>query len=103
MYQKINNPDGSENQSVIKRNADGALIPPDRGNADYQAYLTWLSEGNAPDAAPTPSANDRIREEITILEASVTARRVREAVLGIDNGWLKNLNDQIAALRTKLI
>lgn len=42
------------------------------------------------------------KQQIAALETTVTARRLREAVLGIDNGWLKNMNDQIAALRAQL-
>lgn len=51
---------------------------------------------------PAPSASDVIKRQITALESTATPRRVREAVLGIDNGWLKSLNDQIAALRAQL-
>ena len=43
------NSDGS-----IFRVTDGALIPTNQNNADYQAYQAWVAEGNTPDPAPTP-------------------------------------------------
>ena len=33
----------------IIRQADGACIGIDPGNADYQAYLEWREDGNTPD------------------------------------------------------
>ena len=32
----------------IMRILDGACIPFDPANTDYQAYLKWVSEGNTP-------------------------------------------------------
>lgn len=48
------------------------------------------------------SENALIVQQIADLETTVTDRRIREAVLGIDGGWLKGLDDQISALRSRL-
>lgn len=48
------------------------------------------------------ASGQNVLSQIAKLEATVTQRRQREAILGIDNGWLADVNAQIVALRAKL-
>ena len=43
-----------------------------------------------------------VQDQIAALEASITPRRIREAILGTDGGWLANQEALIAAERSKL-
>lgn len=51
---------------------------------------------------PPPITPDPVRVQIMALEIAVTPRRVREAVLGEDSGWLAAQDAKIAALRAQL-
>ena len=48
MYKQATLQQGQECANGIKRTTDGAFIPFDPANTDYQKYLKWLAEGNEP-------------------------------------------------------
>jgi hypothetical protein len=60
--------------NYIIRDLDGAFIPIDANNRDYQDYLAWISEGNTPTpyTPPPPTTNDVVQE------------RARRLALGFD-------------------
>jgi len=54
MYKEIKNPI-TNTVCVVQRIEDGACIPFDPDNKDYQQYLVWLEEGNTPEPAEEAS------------------------------------------------
>jgi len=54
MYQLVKNRELQQNVAIT-RLLDGASIPFDPANTDYQAYLAWCAEGNEPLAADAPA------------------------------------------------
>lgn len=68
--------------------------------SNYQYIIDQVLASQTP--IPEIDHNTIIKEQIAALESTMTERRIREAVLGIDNGWLANLNAQISVLRSQL-
>lgn len=52
--------------------------------------------------AYSQSPNEVLINSICKLEETITQRRLREALLGKDNGWLANVEAEIDALRKQL-
>jgi len=51
---ELQSDNGTQCTAIIR--ADGWTIPADPANADYQAYLKWIAEGNTPEPADTQGA-----------------------------------------------
>jgi len=67
---------------AVVRTSDGAFIPPDPGNADYQQFLAWLEAGNTPDPAPEPEPASALTAAEKLAAAGITVDELR-ALLGL--------------------
>jgi hypothetical protein len=105
---------------------DGYAVVHDAGQPDYDKYTQTIAQGVPVEALPNHweqtwvvlQLNDeqladaqaqkiedekaKIKSDIAALEATITPRRTREAILGTDNGWLAGQEAAIAALRAQL-
>lgn len=50
-YKLTKNIDETISTTQVIRISDGACIPFDEANTDYQEYLEWVADGNTPEPA----------------------------------------------------
>jgi len=91
----------TEHQDTILR-SDGAFIPVDDANTDYQDYLRWVDKGGkiTPYVAPPLTLEQRNATILAQIHA-LDLKRIRPLAEG-DTSYLTTLNDQIIVLRAML-
>jgi len=75
--------------TAILRDEDGAFVPFDDGNRDYQEYKAWLAEGNEPappKGDPTPPIETLPPPDIHEVNAQVQDIDARLSALEADLG-----------------
>ena len=107
-------------------NPEGYAVVHDAGQPDYDKYTQTIQLGAPVEALPNhweqtwsiiqlegdqltdaqaqkvEDEKAKIKADIAALEATITPRRTREAILGTDNGWLADIELQIQELRGQL-
>ena len=65
---------------TIQRIADGALVPTDPANTDYQAYLRWIEDGNTPQPPDAPPVDPQPTIEQKLASVGLSLDDLRTAL-----------------------
>ena len=90
-------------ETTIQRDEDGAFVPFDPDNRDYQAYLAWLDQGNEPNPPqgdPTPPIEEAPAPDIHEVNAQVQDIDARLSILEDDAAAAKQ---RVETLETMVI
>ena len=67
----------------------------------YQGQRKFIN-GEVAVYSPPVNPDDALLLQISDLEQTITPRRIRDAILGTDNGWLAEVESEIETLRSQL-
>lgn len=81
--------------------AQGWVLIPDKAAIGW-AHINGEFIDNSVPVNTIGKEKVKIKDSIFAIESAITQRRLREAVIGADNGWLKEQETAIAALRAQL-
>lgn len=92
----------TKNGATIIRDEDGACIPVDERNRDYQGYLAWLADGNTPNPyVPPPPVPQFISKRQFFQQAAVIGIVSKsEAIAAVQTGTIPTVLQNIVDAET---
>ena len=100
MYTQVFDPmTGEISKTIIQRDSDGAYIPCDLANSDYQEFIEWQKNGgmiNPPKANPVPPIEEIPPPDIR--EVSAQVQDIDERLSALEN-QVSNVQEVTSEIR----